>query len=50
MQRLSLAVLIDNAEETGSDGKPTWRARTPEELEAIARLVKSAIGLWRMLL
>jgi flagellar M-ring protein FliF len=44
IRRLSLAVLVDNAEEKGADGKPAWRARTPEELEAIARLVRSAIG------
>jgi flagellar M-ring protein FliF len=44
IRRLSLAVLIDNAEEKGADGKPAWRVRTPEELEAIARLVRSAIG------
>ena len=32
------------AEEKGANGALTWRPRTPEELESIARLVRSAIG------
>ena len=44
IRRLSLAVLVDGAEERGADGVAAWRARTPEELERIARLVRSAIG------
>lgn len=44
IRRLSLAVLIDGAEEKGADGAFAWRPRTAEELERIARLVRSAIG------
>ena len=44
IRRLSLAVLIDGADEKAADGALTWRPRTPEELERIARLVRSAIG------
>jgi flagellar M-ring protein FliF len=45
IRRISLAVLVDGAEERGPDGGPPgWRARTPDELERIARLVQSAIG------
>lgn len=44
IHRLSLAVLVDGAEEKGANGALTWRPRTPEELESIARLVRSAIG------
>ncbi len=44
IRRLSLAVLIDGAEEKGPDGAFAWRPRTAEELERIARLVRSAIG------
>ena len=36
--------LIDGAEEKGPDGAFAWRPRTAEELERIARLVRSAIG------
>lgn len=44
IRRISLAVLVDGAEERGADGTQTWRARTPDELERIARLVQSAVG------
>jgi flagellar M-ring protein FliF len=44
IRRLSLAVLVDNAEEKGTDGAPAWRPRSAEELERIARLVRTAIG------
>jgi flagellar M-ring protein FliF len=44
IRRLSLAVLVDGAEEKAADGTLKWRSRTPEELESIARLVRSAIG------
>ncbi|CAH2600385.1 Flagellar M-ring protein [Rhodovastum atsumiense] len=44
LRRVSLAVLVDGAEERAPDGTVLWRARTPEELERIDRLVRSAIG------
>jgi len=44
IRRLSLAVLVDGAEAKGTDGKPAWQPRSAEELESIARLVRSAIG------
>lgn len=44
VKRISLAVLVDEARDAGSDGKPTWRERTPEELARIATLARSAIG------
>ena len=44
IKRISLAVLVDGTETRGADGVVAWRARTPEELEQIQRLVKSAVG------
>ena len=44
IRRLSLAVLVDGAEEKGADGVLAWRPRSAEELERIARLVRTAIG------
>jgi flagellar M-ring protein FliF len=44
IRRLSLAVLVDGMEERGADGVATWKPRPPEELERIARLVRSAVG------
>jgi flagellar M-ring protein FliF len=44
MHRLSLAVLVDGADEKGADGAMAWRPRTADELERIARLVRTAIG------
>jgi len=44
IRRISLAVLVDGAEENGADGKVAWRARSPEELQRITSLVRGAIG------
>jgi flagellar M-ring protein FliF len=44
IHRVSLAVLVDGAEEKGADGILAWRPRTAEELDRIARLVRTAIG------
>ncbi len=42
--RISLAVMVDGAVQTGRDGKPAWAERSPEELARITKLVESAIG------
>ncbi len=44
IRRLSVAVLVDGVEEKAADGTATWRPRAPEDLERIARLVRSAVG------
>ncbi len=44
IRRISVAVLIDGTEDRAADGTTTWRARTPEDLEQMTRLVKTAIG------
>ncbi len=44
VKRLSVAVLVDGKYETAADGTRTYVERTPEELELIGRLVRSAIG------
>jgi flagellar M-ring protein FliF len=44
IQRVSLAVLVDGVEDRGADGKLTYRERTPDELEQIAKLVRTTIG------
>jgi len=44
IRRLSVAVLVDGSDEKNADGATAWRPRTPEELERIARLVRSAVG------
>lgn len=44
IRRLSLAVLVDGVEERGADGAATWKPRPEEDLERIARLVRSAVG------
>jgi flagellar M-ring protein FliF len=44
IDRISLAVMVDGTEAPGPDGKPAWQPRSPEELDRIAALVKSAIG------
>lgn len=45
MKRLSVAVLVDGVLEPGTAGSPaTWRERSPEELQRIGALVKSAVG------
>jgi flagellar M-ring protein FliF len=44
LSRLSLAVMVDGATQKGPDGVLVWKERPPEELERIARLVRSAVG------
>ncbi|MCC6719935.1 MAG: flagellar M-ring protein FliF [Acetobacteraceae bacterium] len=44
IRRLSIAVLVDGIEEKGADGVLAWKPRSAEELERIARLVRSAVG------
>jgi flagellar M-ring protein FliF len=44
IRRVSLAVMIDGAEEAGADGKANWRPRPPEEIARITSLARSAIG------
>ena len=42
--RISLAVMVDGVVSKGADGQPVWKDRPAEELDRIARLVRSAIG------
>jgi flagellar M-ring protein FliF len=44
IDRISLAVMVDGADSVGADGKRSWQPRSPEELERITGLVRSAIG------
>jgi flagellar M-ring protein FliF len=44
IERITLAVMVDGTDVVGADGKHTWKARDPAELDQIAKLVKSAIG------
>lgn len=44
LKRLSVAVLIDNMQTTGKDGKAVARALTQPELDHITQLVKDAVG------
>ena len=45
VKRLSLAVLVDGVLEPGEgNAAPKWRERTPEEMQRIATLARSAIG------
>lgn len=44
VRRLSVAVLIDGTYKKGTDGKETYAPRTPEEIEQITTLVKTAVG------
>jgi flagellar M-ring protein FliF len=44
IDRISLAVMVDDADTVGPDGKHTRQPRSAEELARIATLVKSAIG------
>ena len=44
VKRLSVAVLVDGVYQTGDDGTETYQPRSPEQLEQIETLVKSAIG------
>lgn len=42
--RLSVAVLVDGTYEAVEGGKPTYKARTEEELNQLTDLVKTAVG------
>jgi flagellar M-ring protein FliF len=44
VRRISLAVLVDGTETVAADGAKTYAARSPEELDRIAALVRGAIG------
>jgi flagellar M-ring protein FliF len=44
VRRLSVAVLVDGATAVDADGKRTYTARAPEELQRLTALAKSAIG------
>jgi flagellar M-ring protein FliF len=47
IRRLSIAVMVDDAEERGPDGTPVFKPRSAEELQRIDRLVKGAVGFDR---
>lgn len=42
--RISLAVMVDGIATKGPEGVVGWKERSPEELDRITRLVRSAIG------
>ncbi|WP_337995956.1 flagellar basal-body MS-ring/collar protein FliF [Oleispirillum naphthae] len=44
VKRLSVAVLVDGITATNPDGTATYADRTPEEMDKIASLVRSAVG------
>jgi flagellar M-ring protein FliF len=44
LRRLSVAVLVDGIWEPTADGPPRFRERTPEELQRITALARSAVG------
>ncbi len=44
VKRLSVAVLVDGNYQRGANGEMAYQPRTPEELERISALVRSAIG------
>jgi flagellar M-ring protein FliF len=44
LQRLTVAVLIDNLRTTDKDGKVTVTPLTPQQLEHVTQLVKDAVG------
>ncbi len=44
LRRLSLAVLVDGVWEPVTNGPPNFRERTPEEMQRIAALARSAVG------
>ena len=44
LQRLSVAVLVDNVQVKGKDGKVTEAPLTPEQITRITTLVKDAVG------
>ena len=44
IKRLGVAVIVDGIYERNAEGKAVYRDRTPEEMEQIRSLVKSAVG------
>jgi len=44
LQRLTVAVLVDNLRTAGPDGKVVSKPLTPEQLEHMTQLVKDAVG------
>jgi flagellar M-ring protein FliF len=44
LRRVSVAVLVDGVWEPQAGAAPRWRERTPEELERITALARSAVG------
>ena len=44
IRRVSVAVLVDGVWEPVAGGTPRWRERTPEELQRITALARSAVG------
>lgn len=44
VKRLSVAVVVDGTYTTGTDGTSTYQPRTPEEMDKIKNLVKSAVN------
>ena len=44
VRRLSVAVLIDGKTTTSEEGETAYEPRTPEELEQLTSLVRSAVG------
>ena len=44
INRISLAVMVDQVAVKGADGTTTWQDRTPDELKRIAALARSAVG------
>ncbi len=44
INRISLAVLVDQVAVKGADGNTTWQDRTPDELKRIGALARTAVG------
>jgi len=44
IKKMSVAVLVDGSMVENADGDPEYRARTPEELENLRKLVLSTVG------
>lgn len=44
IKRLTVAVLVDNVPQVGSDGKHTQRSLSKTEIDSITQLVKDAVG------
>lgn len=44
IRRLSIAVLVNGVSKTAADGTKSYEARSPEELQRLTELVRSAVG------